>query len=306
MQPHLLACSSHNRANKARVQSALSLRLHLPSHTHSTISNVLFAHSFCIMLLSLPRCLRRLTYVYLFLGPSVVTATPSHFPQHSPNPVLVLSTHRTCSENGAGDLVTLFGHHVSNVFVENTGAPYFFPWSYDPVCTPYIPELKSELCVYTNFTFSAGRGISIFTTPTIAEEFSALPPFQDASALEGVNEPAKSWRTQKVPGKGIGVVASRNLDWKDKVMSTTPLLLVHPPPSALSSESIEIFLRIAIEQLPAVSRDWYLSLATIFRYENLKIQDVLKANTFEVQVGGMMHLAVFPEQSRINHDCGPK
>ncbi|KAH8653235.1 hypothetical protein BGZ60DRAFT_548855 [Tricladium varicosporioides] len=257
------------------------------------------------MPLPLRYCLCRFTYVYIFLSLSTVTATHSLFPQHSLNPSLVLSTYQTCSENGAGDLTASFSYGSSELFVANTGVPYFYPWSYDPVCTPFIPGFGSELCVYTKYTFSDKRGISIFTTPAIAEKFAALPPFQVDLVLDGINDPASSWRIQKMHTKGFGVVASQNLDWKDKIMSTTPLLLVHPPPSALSSESVEIFLRIAIEQLPVASRDWYLGLATIFGIENLKVQDVLKANTFEVQVGGVMHLAVFPEQSRINHDCGP-
>ncbi len=53
--------------------------------------------------------------------------------------------------------------------------------------------------------------------------------------------------------------------------------------------------------LPAASREHYFSLATIYGQPHVAVQDVVKANAFEMQVGGQMHLAVFPETSRMNH-----
>lgn len=63
-------------------------------------------------------------------------------------------------------------------------------WTHQPVCTEILEALGSELCVYTNATFSHGRGISIFTTPRIAEEIAALLPFHDdeAHAKHGIND----------------------------------------------------------------------------------------------------------------------
>lgn len=44
----------------------------------------------------------------------------------------------------------------------------------------------------------------------------------------------------------------------------------------------------------------------IYGHKTMRVQDRLKANAFEMQVGGVMHLALFPEANRINHDCAPK
>ncbi|EXJ74801.1 uncharacterized protein A1O5_01497 [Cladophialophora psammophila CBS 110553] len=185
------------------------------------------------------------------------------------------------------------------------------PWSYKPVCTDYLDELGDQLCVYTDTTFSNGRGISIFTTPQIAQEFASLLPFQDPSALSsrGINPGSGNvdnmpWYTAPIPGKGVGMLASRSLQRGDLITAYTPYLLAHME-NVLSTPERERFLRVALDQLPAASRDVYLGLAKIYGEPSVVVQDVVKANAFEMQIGGQMHLAVFPEASRMNHACAP-
>ena len=176
------------------------------------------------------------------------------------------------------------------------------------MCTEFlksIGEFGSELCVYTNSTFSNGRGISIFTTPRIAEQFARLPPFQETAALDGINGPRGSWYKQQLPGKGTGMIANRNLERGDLITAYTPVLLVYID-RVLSTRDRERLLRLAIDQLPPASREAYLKLSTIYGNPAVIAQDVLKANNFEIQVGGEMHLAIFPEASILNHDCAPK
>ncbi|KIY01129.1 uncharacterized protein Z520_02681 [Fonsecaea multimorphosa CBS 102226] len=187
------------------------------------------------------------------------------------------------------------------------------PWSHEPVCTDYLDTLGDQLCVYTDATFGNGRGISIFTTPGIAQEFASLLPFQDPSALSshGINPPEDSnadanrpWYTTSIPGKGMGMLASRALQRGDLVTAYTPYLLAHME-NVLSTSERERFLRVAVDQLPPASRDQYLGLAKIYGEPSVVVQDVVKANAFEMQVAGQMHLAVFPEASRMNHACAP-
>jgi hypothetical protein len=191
------------------------------------------------------------------------------------------------------------------------GSSSYFPWTHKPACTDYLDGVGSKLCVYTNATFSNGRGISIFTTPQIAETFASLPPFQDSTALSSNNiNPAAStkkqpWYTSLMPGKGTGMFASRPLQRGDRITAYTPYLLMHME-NILSTEQREQFLRLAVDQLPAASKDAYLKLAKIYNEPSVVVQDVVKANAFEIQVGGVMHLAVFPESSRFNHACAPK
>ncbi|KAJ9501435.1 hypothetical protein H2202_003229 [Exophiala xenobiotica] len=184
----------------------------------------------------------------------------------------------------------------------------FHPWSFKPVCTEHFEALNGPLCVYTNATFSNGRGISIFTTLKISKDFAASLPFHDPSALSdhdiNPSEGERPWYVQDIPGKGKGVVAKRDLHRGDRITAFTPYLLVHME-SELSIDEREKFLAIAVDQLPAASQEHYFSLATIWDEAGYEVQDVVKANGFEMQVGGQMHVAVFPETSRMNHACSP-
>lgn len=179
------------------------------------------------------------------------------------------------------------------------------PWSFEPVCTDVLQSIGSKLCVYTNTSFSNGRGISIFTTPKIAEQFATLPPFQNPSALDNINVFSGNWFVQEIPGKGMGMLAKKKLKFKDRVTAYTPALLAHLE-SELPTMEREKFFRIAVVQLPDSTRQMYESLATVYGYPQIKYQDVVKANTFQLDVGGQNHLAVFPETSRLNHACAPK
>jgi hypothetical protein len=247
---------------------------------------------------------------FLFVSLVVSVSVPVRIlSQQCLNEALLLSVNLACSPTGTGDLISPIGQYMQPIYVdsyaENSGNPYFSPWSYKPVCTEILEDIGSKLCVYTNTTFSGGRGISIFTTPRIAEEFAALLPFRDSTALDGINNSEGPWYTQKLPGKGIGALAKRNLERGDLITAYTPLLLVHRE-NALSTQKREKFLRIAVDQLPFASRESYLGLATTSGNPALVVQDVINTNAFDMQVGGQMHLAILPETSRINHDCAPK
>ncbi|KAF2447878.1 SET domain-containing protein [Karstenula rhodostoma CBS 690.94] len=178
------------------------------------------------------------------------------------------------------------------------------PWSYPPVCTDVLPSVGSSLCVYTNTSFSHGRGISILTTPELAERILVLPPFQDSEVLQGVNDFTGTWYTQGMPGKGIGMLAKRDLVFKDRITAQTPALLAYLE-SDLSTADREKFFKTAVSQLPKATREMYLGLATVYGLPQVKYQDVVKANTFQLEIHGHNHLAVFPETSRLNHACAP-
>lgn len=186
-----------------------------------------------------------------------------------------------------------------------------FPWTHKPICGKQFDEFGEPFCVYTNASFSDGRGISILTTPGVAEKFATLPPFQNSTALSsrGINVDAdpkdRPWYTVSIPGKGIGMRASRPLQRGDLITAYTPVVLAHIGDS-LFTEDREKLLRLAVEQLPVGSRDAYLDLAKIYDEADVIAQDVLKANGFDMEIGALKHGAVFPEASRYNHACAPK
>lgn len=182
----------------------------------------------------------------------------------------------------------------------------FAPWSYPPICTEYLQTVGSKLCVYTNVSFSNGRGISVFTTPELARLLLTLPPLRDAAfPHSNINRFSHNWYTDFLPGKGTGMLAKRPLGFGERVTAYTPALLAFLE-SELPTLEREKFFRLAVSQLPQATRDMYLDLATAYGIESVKYQDVVKANTFQLDIGGHNHLAVFPETSRLNHDCSPK
>jgi hypothetical protein len=180
----------------------------------------------------------------------------------------------------------------------------YAPWTHAPTCTPFITGLSSKLCVYSNASFANGRGISIVTTPSLAAQFAALPAFKVHPA-DQTNTFSETWTTSAIPGKGMGMLASQSLVPKTRVLAYTPVLLAYLE-SELDTMEREALWRVAIEQLPEQARSQFLDLAVVFGDPRVKVQDVVKANTFQVVVGGGNHLAVWPETSRLNHECAPK
>lgn len=181
------------------------------------------------------------------------------------------------------------------------------PWTHAPVCTPTLQSINDTLCVYTDASFADNRGISIFTTPSLAKTFASLPAFRNPSALtaQSINQPTDAYHTTAIPGRGIGMLASRPLSFGDRVTAYTPAFVAYLE-SELSTPDREAFWRIAIEQLPEALRSEFLSLATVYGDERIRVQDIVKANTFQVVMQGVNHLAVWPETSRLNHECAPK
>jgi hypothetical protein len=223
------------------------------------------------------------------------------------NEALHVAAIQSCSLTGNSSLLFQANDPFQAIYVDlsTKGSSLSSPWSYRPFCTQYFEELSSELCVYTNFSFSNGRGISIFTTPSIAQDFATLQPFHDSTVLHGVNEGIRSWYTKEVPGKGTAMIAKKKLGRGDHLTAFTPVLIVNVD-KILPIHENEIFLRRAIDQLPSKTRSAYLSLSRMYDDPAVLIQDILKSNAFEIQVAGKMHLAIFPEPARLNHDCAPK
>ncbi|KAF2120894.1 hypothetical protein BDV96DRAFT_641546 [Lophiotrema nucula] len=179
-----------------------------------------------------------------------------------------------------------------------------YPWTHTTQCTEILPSIGDKLCVYTNASFSNGRGISIFTTPKLAEEFANLPAFKDQSALKDVNVDSGAWYAHELPGKGVGLLANKSLKSKDRVTAYTPALIAHLE-GDLGTMEREKWYRLAISQLPDATQHAYLQLAFVYGQDIIRVQDIVKANTFQLHVGGQNHLAVFPETSRLNHACSP-
>ncbi|KAF1841083.1 uncharacterized protein K460DRAFT_380813 [Cucurbitaria berberidis CBS 394.84] len=170
-----------------------------------------------------------------------------------------------------------------------------------------LEAINDKLCVYTSASFGNGRGISIFTTPTLAKRFASLPAFHDPSALDtqGINTYSGIWQTSSIPGKGTGMLASKSLQFKNRVTAYTPAFLAYLE-TELSTLDRETWWRSAIQQLPEKIKGDFFELTYVYGDLRVRVQDIVKANSFSVNIDGVNHLAVFPETSRLNHACNPK
>jgi hypothetical protein len=181
-------------------------------------------------------------------------------------------------------------------------------WSYEPTCTAHLPQLDSKLCVYTNTSFNNGRGISIFTKPQLANDFALLMQSFESTTIYSYNQTEKAasenWYTDQIPDRGTGMLARQSLKRGDLITSTTPVLVVFKE-TILPKATREELLQLALYQLPPSAREACLSLATMHDNADILAQDIISANAFLLNVAETAHLAVFPEPSRLNHDCGP-
>ena len=184
----------------------------------------------------------------------------------------------------------------------------FSPWSHERNCTRLIPQLQDRLCVYTDESFRKGRGLSLFTTPRIAERFASLHLFDSPASLHEhdgeTNTLSDNWYTKEVPNKGIGMFAKNDLTRGDFITSYSPVLLAYKE-SFHSKPEREQYLDLAVSQLPPQTRGIYQLLAALARDPAFRMQGIASANSFEMYIAGTAHLAVIPEPSRINHDCAP-
>ncbi|KAL9616348.1 MAG: hypothetical protein Q9160_008768 [Pyrenula sp. 1 TL-2023] len=180
------------------------------------------------------------------------------------------------------------------------------PWTHTPVCTQKLEGINEPLCIYTSTTFASGRGISILTKPSKAEKITQVQGFRDSSSLSALNKDQDPpWRVIPTPGRGMGMLATRSLDLGDKITAYTPVFVAASyVGNIVSTQDLEFLFRRAIDQLPEASRDKFMDLAHRYEIDEYRVQDIVQTNCFEFDVDGEMHLAVYPETSRINHSCG--
>ncbi|CAG8980602.1 hypothetical protein HYALB_00013752 [Hymenoscyphus albidus] len=245
---------------------------------------------------------------------------------------------KMCALGGDVDLIALDGYEQGVKFMAIDS--WSSAWSHRPVCLDDGGEIVNEevglegegeerLCVYTKAGFNRGRGVSIVTTPSVAQKFSSLPACRAPMAEKGKGEngdveDSAIWYTKSLPGKGIGMLAKKNLERGDLILESNPVLIVNSA-KTLGRKAGEEILGRAVEQLGVETRNAYLRLSRGLGDENVKMQDILKwvissdiprtyadssvwfgrSNTFEVRVGWLMHLAIFLEPARLNHDCAP-
>ena len=223
-------------------------------------------------------------------------------------PGTALFSDLACSLNGTSYLVSNRGlsNHAASVPqpIRTTDSG---PWSYEPICTAAIEEIGSKICVYTDLEFSNGRGISIITTPELAEKFAALPSFQDRAALDKLLVTGNVDITPEMPGRGRIALARHDLESGTSVSSNVPIIVsAQALDDFFSLPEREEVLRAAVLRLP-IATQRLLARLTWETDEELLIYGYFDHHAgFPVEVGAHRHYALFPELSYFNHACAPK
>ncbi|TID17429.1 SET domain-containing protein 5 [Venturia nashicola] len=174
-------------------------------------------------------------------------------------------------------------------------------WSYTPECM-YCSGLGTNMCVYTSKTFKSNRGISIIATPKSASSVAENAVFHHlllSTTAIGVFE--SPYEMRPIPGRGFGLVANRTVQRGEKIFEDTPILIAQPiaEKDGLTEEELYRLYRVAVERLPKKSQELVMGLHGHFGGD--AVYDRFSTNAFNV----FDFAALFPETSRMNHDCRP-
>jgi len=197
------------------------------------------------------------------------------------------------------------------------------PWTHPPHCVnasaavPGRPARRGgggpKYCVYTNSRHGV-RGVSIVTTPEAAADsidllneaaapaVAAFPPARGGGVFDRDDPP---YAIVDVAGKGKGVVATRAIRRYETLMVDYASMLVDLYfPSTVPRHHGYVLLNTALDQLDDPLR--VMGLGRNNPQAGNPVEDVLRTNAYQTDLGGEPHMVIFPEIARINHACQPK
>lgn len=193
------------------------------------------------------------------------------------------------------------------------------PWDYKPYSSGPLQSLGGkELCVYTHLKFNGGLGLSIITTPELAEEFQALQAVTFSESYERhlqpkLTDPASIKLTERTATSGRVMLAGKDYKRGDVIATERPRILGYGETS-LSWEEREKLLEVAMSWLPTEGKGFLGELSSPEIVENSEMFGLAPYSRVmmthagsPVVVGGHMHHAVFPSTvAFLNHNCTPK
>lgn len=161
-------------------------------------------------------------------------------------------------------------------------------WTRASSCTANGTE---EYCVFISSTFANGRGLGVVTSPERAEYIANLPAFTDENAIRDANAEKNPemvpYKFVHVPGKDMGVVATRPIYRGDHLMTFTPALIIdYGAMDNLPDADIHRLQVEAIDHVPSELRARFLNLSTHSgAAEHLeRVDKILRTNAFDVGI----------------------
>jgi hypothetical protein len=100
------------------------------------------------------------------------------------------------------------------------------PWTFPPRCT--IERNSSRTyCAYVAQKFHSGRGISLVTTPEIANYVAEIILSIQNGTKTLIPSSNVLFEPQHMLGKGIGLIANTTVNRGNQIMANSPVLFVH-------------------------------------------------------------------------------
>lgn len=176
------------------------------------------------------------------------------------------------------------------------------------------------ICVFTDTTFAAGRGISLVTAPRRANYVATTPAFAEPETVQDINQdlgsriPAK-YEMRELPGKGMGLLATAHIRRGELIMANTASLMIdYRTFNELTKPQYKALQAHAVDNLPAAHRALVLNLSThtSSALPHIELVDRIAAtNSFDIdpdETDTDQHhsfFVLFPSIARMNHDCRP-
>lgn len=163
-----------------------------------------------------------------------------------------------------------------------------------PYCLNGIMLSEMKYCVYSNSNHSP-NGISLITTAPVATHVANLLSGQKNTSF--VKNIERSYEIADVPGKGKGLIAKRLIPAHSIIIFDSPSIILDNGmlPQALDAAQAHQLNQVAVQQLQDPDR--VLSLSVGNTSKMALVDAVLTMNSFELDIHGAKHSALFPEIS---------
>lgn len=182
------------------------------------------------------------------------------------------------------------------------------PWTQRPYCVASLSTGQTEkFCVYSSSAFNHGSGVSLIATPQVAASIASvvqdpLPAWRSRHHLAhqghlGTETYDLPYAVRPIPGKGLGVVATKRIRQFETIMTSFPAMIADNEffPSGGDegpTESPRLFQE-ALDQLPDKER--FLTLARSKGDDFHLVEDLIRTNAFGITVDGRDAKGVYPE-----------
>lgn len=152
---------------------------------------------------------------------------------------------------------------------------------------------SDEFCAFTQPSFDAGHGIALVTTAQILQKMVSLPIFTNPQSQSpaSTRSASSAYRDEQIPGKGIGLVATRPLGNNEAFLRRMPIVMVDDAAfKRLGRARLTNLLTQAIGDLPETHQGEYLNLTTHVEVEThqARVYEIFMKNDFVTPVEGIM------------------